>query len=363
MKNRWPLLLSVLVALVVTGWRLSLVNWQAAGLAQMGTRYAEGQLNGTEGYDGQFDYYIALEPDPHIVDIYLDVPAYRYQRILLPVLARLLAFGQESWVAWTLVLVNLLGFTLGVWSLQTLLLDRGRRPAYALTLGLWAGFVGGVALDLNEPLAYGLVAAAWLAQTRRRWALAAMLFSLSILAKETSAVFWLAALAASWLGGQRESARAWLVVPGMVLAAWQGFLWLTFGHPGLGSGGAMATPFEWIPFMGLLRVGFVNPRVLLLYLVIFGPSIAAPAVWGLVAGGRSLVRSRVSPEAWALVLNSAVIVFLPFSSFREPFGLVRVATGLVLAVVLFASEFGVRRALNYALFWAAYLPMLFVPGQ
>jgi hypothetical protein len=57
-------------------------------------------------------------------------------------------------------------------------------------------------------------------------------------------------------------------------------------------------------------------------------------------------------------LNAGVIVFLPFSTFREPFGLVRLATGLVLAVILFASTYGIRRVLNYSLFWSAYLIML-----
>ncbi len=84
MRSRWPLVLGLAVALFYTVWRLSLVSWNAAGLAQIGTQYSEGVASGSEGYDGQFAYYIALIPDPNVVDVYLDVPAYRYQRILLP---------------------------------------------------------------------------------------------------------------------------------------------------------------------------------------------------------------------------------------------------------------------------------------
>ena len=53
-------------------------------LVQIGTMFSEGKQNGTEGYDGQFVYYIARNLNPHQVKDYLDVPAYRYQRILLP---------------------------------------------------------------------------------------------------------------------------------------------------------------------------------------------------------------------------------------------------------------------------------------
>jgi len=46
----------------------------------------------SEGYDGQFAYYIARDPggSPPC----LDAPAYRMQRILLPMLARVLSLGR-----------------------------------------------------------------------------------------------------------------------------------------------------------------------------------------------------------------------------------------------------------------------------
>jgi len=359
MRSRWPLVLGLAVALLYTGWRLSLANWNPAGLAQIGTRFSEGVSAGSEGYDGQFAYYIALIPDPKVVDVYLDVPAYRYQRILLPGLAWLLVLGQERLVGWSLLLVNLMGYALGLWAVMAYLRDLGKPPAYALGFGLWVGFIGGVALDLNEPLAYGLAAAAWLALSRRRFAVAALAFSLAALAKETTLVFWAAAVLAIWLRqGRWLGARLWTLVPGVIWLGWQAYLWQVFGQPGIGSGGAMSTAFELVPFMGLARVGMVDFRVFLLYLLLFGPAILLPTVWGLWAGLRRLLQGDRNAEAVSLVLNAAVIVFLPFSTFREPFGIVRLATGLVLAVVLFASTFGVRRALNYSLFWSAYLFML-----
>ncbi len=359
MRTRWPFVLGLAVALMYTAWRLSSANWNPAGVAQIGTRFSEGAAAGSEGYDGQFSYYIALIPDPHIVDVYLDVPAYRYQRILLPGLAWLMVLGQEPLVGWSLLIINFLGYALGLWAVMAYLKDLGKPPAYALGFGLWVGYIGGVGLDLNEPLAYGLAAAAWLALSRRRLAVAAVAFSLAALSKETTLVFWAAAALAIWLRSERPArGRLWILLPGMIWLAWQAYLWQTFGQPGVGSGGAMSTAFEWVPFMGLARVGMADIRVLLLYLLIFGPAVLLPTVWGLWTGVRRVLQGDLTAEAASLILNAAVIVFLPFSTFREPFGLVRLADGLVLAVILFAATFGVRRALNYGLFWSAYLFML-----
>jgi hypothetical protein len=59
-----------------------------------------------------------------------------------------------------------------------------------------------------------------------------------------------------------------------------------------------------------------------------------------------------------LLLNATALVFLPFSTFREPLGLVRVASGLILAMIYYIARRGHRRAQNYSLFWMAMLAML-----
>src|SRR5947209_4900533 len=47
------------------------------------------------GYDGRFNYYIARDPLLHSgPPTYFDDAAYRYQRILYPLLAAVLALGQ-----------------------------------------------------------------------------------------------------------------------------------------------------------------------------------------------------------------------------------------------------------------------------
>ncbi len=121
----------------------------------------------------------------------------------------------------------------------------------------------------------------------------------------------------------------------------------------------MATAFEWVPFMGLWRIGGVEPKALLLFSVIFGPSIVLPTLWSLFASARVVLKSAfASLHGLSLLLNATLIIFLPFSTFRGPLGLVRVATGLVLALLVFASREGRRRVLNYALFWIALLSLI-----
>lgn len=357
MRRTWPVVLTLLISLGYVTYRLSGKGWDAAALAEIGTRYADNDPDGTQGYDGQFAYYIAVEPDPEIVASRLDVPAYRYQRILLPALARTLALGQERWIPWALLGINLGAHVGGTWLLVDHLSRRQRSAHYALIYALWAGLLGGVGLHLHEPLAYALVAAAWFARLKRSWALGAVLLGLSLFAKETTIFFWAAALVVDLIR-RRWWSSGWLCAGGLAYGLWQLYLWRAFGSPGIGSGGDMATPFELVPFIGLAKVGMVNLRLFGVYALLFGPGIVLPCLWGLYAGGKAIMRGELDADGLALAFNAAVIPFLPFSTFREPLGLIRVATGLMLALVYFAAHRRGQRVLNYAMFWAVYLAFL-----
>lgn len=338
--------------------RLSQAGWDALGLAELGTRYSQLDPNGTEGYDGQFAYYIAASPNPKDVAVNLDVPAYRYQRILYPLIARALALGIPELIPWTLILLNLAVLGLGTWSVAKWLAHNRSSPYYALSFGLWAGMIGPVGTDLNEPLAYALVAGAWLARHVKRYRLGAVLLTLALFAKETSLLFWAAALIDdAWRKRWRLSA-SWMGFGAMLYVAWQIWLYVTFGRFGIGAGGAMATPFEWFPFMGLARIGLTSVAALALFLAIFGPTIVFPVIWGAAAALRDILRRTTDLETWSLLFNATAIAFLPFSTFREPLGLVRVSSGFIMAVVFYAARRGYRRVQNYSLFWIAMLAML-----
>lgn len=347
-----------LLAVVVL---VSIAIWQAGGdaiaLARLGERFSQGDPRGPDtehpdaGYDGQFVYYMARDLDPQRVQVYLDVPAYRYQRILLPLLARLLSLGDPSVIPWALVVINGLALVGGTWAVQQLLQGWGVSRWYALVYGLWPGFLLALTVDLPEPLAYGLTAAGLLACQRGRQGWGWLLLGLAAFAKEVALIFALAAGLSALAERRWQDAAGVFFIAGLPYALFQGWLWLTFGQPGIGSGGDMATPFEWLPFMGLLRIYTYSPLYLAGMLVVFGPTIVWPAIWGMIKGVQYFRTGGSNVVVWGLFLNSLAVAFLPFSTFRETGAILRLGCGLVLAVLLFAGYSRQRRVLNYSIFW------------
>ena len=358
LRIAWPAIVALLVGGAYVAWRLSQAAWDPLALAELGGGGTAVGEAGMAGYDGQFAYYLALDPSPEQASQHLDDPAYRYQRILYPLLARFLAFGSPQALPWVLIGVNLLAHALGTGAVAWWLHARGVWPGFALTYAGWVGLVSGVGLDLNEPLAFALVAGAWLASARGRGGRAAALMAAALFTKESTILFWAAMLVGEIADRRRPRAVWGLVAAGAMFAAWQLWLRATFGAFGLGIGGAGATPFDWIPLMGLWRIGGFSLAAMGLFAAIFGPTIVGPSLWGVAAAVRAAWRGQREAETWALLFNAGAVVFVPFSTFREPLGLVRFSCGLVLATLFFAGSGRLLRPLRYSLFWSALLVML-----
>ncbi len=329
-------------------------------LATLGTRFSEGDPAGTEGYDGQFAYYIAR--DPLAAWRHIDVPAYRYQRILYPLLARLLALGQKELLPYALPLLNLAALVGGTWLTEQILERYRMNRWYALTYGLYAGQLMAVRLDLNEPLSYALVQAAILAAERRRWRWTVPLFALAVLARETALVFVAGYLLSLLLRRDWRRFAGLALGAGLPFLAWQAVLWTWFGRPGLGSGGEGATGWEILPFRGLLSVAAIDLRALALLALVMIPLAIIPALLSLWAAGRDLRRHRWQPASTMLLVNALVILFLPQSTFREPLAMLRLTAGLVVATIDYGAAKRSRRVLNYTLLWLASLVFLFKEG-
>lgn len=352
------ILITAAVVIAYITFRLIGAGGDAHGLAELGTQYSQGDPQGTEGYDGQFAYYIAFDPHPDRVASRLDVPAYRYQRILYPLLARFLGLGKPNLIPWTLLLVNLVAHLVGTWALARWIELSGGRPIYALIYGLWVGLVISTGTDLTEPLAYGLVTLGWLARKRGHLLLGALSLSMAVFTKETSMLFLAAAILGDLFEGNWRRGVIPLCLGVMAFGAWQVWLWTTFGEPGVGAGGDMATPFEVIPFMGFFRIALASLKVFALYALLFGPFIILPAIWAVFQAAQELRAGEFKAEIWALCINGLVIFFLPFSTFREPLGLVRFGTGLYLSGIQYATLRHRRRLLNYGFLSLALLAML-----
>jgi hypothetical protein len=273
-------------------------------------------------------------------------------------------------VPWTLIALNVAALAGGTYFTERLLTARGVSRWYALAYGLYGGLVAGLRLDLTEPLAYGLaMAGLWAWENRksqianRKWPLAitpcAMgLLALAALAKETAllttaGLLLYLALERRW----RETVTLSLAV-GLPFVAWQGVLWAWLGTPGIGAGGDMATPFEGIPFAGLWRVAAASLPAFWLLLAIEGPLFVLPTLWALTASIRDLARGRRHPWVTVLLVQATALPFLPFSTWREPLAMARLAAGLVAATLLYGALCRSRRVLTFSFFWLATLALL-----
>lgn len=380
-KERWlrPWVVVLVLALVYVGLTLARYGGDPMMFALVGTQHSQGDAAGSPGYDGQFAYFIARDPAGGCPQPLCDAPSYRYQRILYPLLAWALALGQSEAVPWTLIAVNVVALVGGTYFTERLLDAHRVSRWYALTYGLYGGLVAGLRFDLTEPLAYGLVQAGlWLwverearrkrqeaggegQEARKRFAVCNLqfgLFALAALTKETALIavaglLLYLALERRW----REAFRLGLIA-GLPFAIWQGVLWAWLKSPGLGSGGDMATPFEVIPFMGLLRVTEDSWPAFWLLLAVEGPLFVLPTIWALVVSVRDLWRGRRHPWLTLLLIQAAVLLFLPNSTWREPLAMARLAVGLVAATMLYGAQRRSRRVLLFGFFWLATLALL-----
>jgi hypothetical protein len=324
-------------------------------LVTIGTRFDPGIQNGSEGYDGQFVYYIAR--DPSTAAQYLDVPAYRFQRILLPMLGRSLALGQAPLIPWTLLIINLISLAVGTWLLEKLLIQQKVSRWYALTYGLTVGIFASVRLSLSEPLGYGLVLAGITLASRERWGWSALIFALAALAKETT-LFFVAGYGLYLLVGRRW--RTAILFGGIAIVpfgAWQFVLRYSLGAFGIGSGGAKATSFEIIPFAGVARILTDSPpETRIVLALIFGailtPFVIVPTLWALRRCWIDGRKNAWTAYTYLLFANAAIMPFVPFSTYSEYLGILRFIIGLQIAVILYAAEGKRTRALRNSTIWA-----------
>jgi hypothetical protein len=270
------------------------------------------------GYDGQFNYYFAL--DPLRAPPYIDWPAYRLSRPLYPLLARLLALGQPGLIPWTLLVINWLAIGGGVWALGALLRRRGWSAWWALLYAVFPGTLVALRSDLAEPLAYGLAALGIWAYERggkRQWLWSGLSFALAVLARESAAIFpaalaltaALVALRAARSTGWRLASVAaalrrptlWLLGIMTPYLVWKGILALWLGAVGLPSE-SFPTP---LPFMGLAQRIPWTPTTWLAAIFFAAPALIC---FGLALYG--LWRRADVAEFWALGATSLVYVLL-----------------------------------------------------
>ncbi len=350
-----PWFISTLLCLI---YALAVVTIRGEGdpliLMTIGSDYSEQDSDhaySEEGYDGQFAYYIAR--DPQTAEALIDVPAYRYQRILLPIGGIILSLGQDTLLPWALLLTNLLALAIGTTLLEYLLVHHFNVSRwYAVGYSLSLGVLGSARLITTETLAYALVLGGIVLLLRERLLLSAILFALSAFAKETTLIFVGAILLYQFSHQRWKEAFQFGIVSILPFIIWQFVLLNTFGAFGIGSGGNLATGFEVIPFMGFFRILTEgNIQIFLLLAPIIGLFVLLPAVLGLMRSVQQLKKRDFSMMVWILLANAGIMLFVPFSTYREPLGILRFIVGLQIAVILFAAQQRNRPVLLFSTFW------------
>jgi hypothetical protein len=312
------------------------------------------------GEDGTFCYRIALNPGTLFG---IDVPPYRYMRILYPLVARMLALGQPAVIPYTLVLVNYLAVVGGTLAVAAWLARRQVSPWYALLYGCYPGLVLATAHDLTEPLAYGLVALAVYLfdygphNSLTRAMSSAGVFALASLTRETTLVFALLyamalLLRTKPLGAGVRRTILFLLIACAPFALYKLFLWRWLGTLSVPD---TVLPVV-IPFGGLLARWPWSGYEIVGIEAIVVPSLlfAALALLALRNGQRSV-------EIWSVLLHVQLftVMLAPFS-FADLLAHARIVTGTVLAAALcIPATQGIRRRglvlVAVALAWATFI--------
>ena len=291
------------------------------------------------GSDGQFVYYIAL--DPAHARYYIDVPPYRYTRIFYPLLARALSLGRAALIPYALLAINWLAIGGGTLAVAAWLKRRRISPWFALIYGLYPGLTVALRFDLTEALAYALVAlAVYLFDTggTRHRTLSAIPFALSIFTRETSGLFALfyglsllprdARTFGELLAAWRRLAGSALFLAAVCLPflLYKAFLTHWLGSSGiLDSLGPTRTPYE-----GLLAWNTSNSNQLPEW-----QSIAIPGLLALLLTGRYLRQHPCGTlQIWLLVAHVLLFtMFLNASSYQHYADAARITTGVILATL------------------------------
>jgi hypothetical protein len=300
------------------------------------------------GYDGQFYYFLALDPK-HGRD-YIEQPGIIYSRIGYPMTVRALSAGNASVIPYMMVLVNIAAAVGGTLAVAFLLRRRGLPPSLALLYGLFPGLIFAVIRDLTEPLAFGLAAAGLAVfhpRSKKRLLGSAAFFGLAMLTRETVALFP-AILAVALVLGAGTTAEGWrdrlrignvtrsVTFAGIAFAplfVWRHVegIWLhttaVQERPAGGPVGGVA--YSLVPFHAIAAQWPWSAEDVVDALTVVLPAL----VWAAIA--IVLLRRKSSVAPWFVLANVAVFVIcLPSSVAVEYISMGRASIGIVLAVLI-----------------------------
>jgi hypothetical protein len=232
----WPvglaglLLAAAYVALVMGG-----SDWDPTALLAQGVdapaqlRYAE-EILGRDvaarsdlGHDGKFFFILANDPlllNPLNHAAYLDLPTYRAQRILYPLIAGGFGLLPAATTVWGLIVVNLIAAGLGSFVTAAIARLLGGSRWLGLAFVINSGTIGELDIGGGGVLALALaITGTWLFITRREsWAVLAM--TGAVLARELMILCAVGLCIWLWFQAKRIN-LALLLAPALASLAWR----------------------------------------------------------------------------------------------------------------------------------------------
>jgi hypothetical protein len=263
---------------------------------------------GSGGYDGQFYRYLAHDPFLQKgYTRYMDGPEVRVRRILVPLAAWLLGFGQRAWIDGAYVAVEMIFLALGVYWCARLLERRGRSPAWGLLFVALPGTLASFDRMLLDGPLTALFAGFMLYSEEQRWNRVWVIAMLAALTRETGFLL-IASLVAHQLLRRDWRRAAWFATSAGPVLAWYAYVATRLPHTTL----HVVT----FPAWGLVQRLFVfrsfpDPRAQLLVRVTdvlavlgLGLSIVIAVFWIQKRGWTAVTISAGFFAALALVLGS-----------------------------------------------------------
>jgi hypothetical protein len=213
------------------------------------------------GYDGQFMYYAAWDPlmrayhtDPARFEGLMDTPPYRFGRIGYVWLTWLASFGDWHRFPKTMVWLDLVAIFAAALALAVAARDLSVNVLWGLVALLIPAFWQSMETTLPEPVAAALLLLGYLAWRRGQWLWAGGLLAVSLLVRETGAVFVVILTTAMVLRGERRDAVRLGALALAPFVLWHLYVgWVLY--PGWGLQGFFFKPeLLGVPFAGFVTL-------------------------------------------------------------------------------------------------------------
>jgi len=195
------------------------------------------------GYDGQQFLSIALDPFLQDLDTLasLDHPAYRYRRILYPLLSYFLGFGNSQIIPYVMVAINAIAILLIIWVTGLYFKSYSAKVNQALFVLAIPGVWIVLSLSTSDLLAGLFLVSAFYFYQRNKPIYMSLMVSLGCLTRETLMLLWMALIVdAMWQ--KKDHYFKYLGMAIIPPLAWNIYVILLGlnGAPGTGNFGSLA---------------------------------------------------------------------------------------------------------------------------